>query len=200
MDVMDRLVVSPPEFDVDALSDRQLGALLIRNAHLSTRIAEEWFHLTCEAHVERAHHVLSGMLERSTRAVQERRARNEKFHARCMTQKNGRANWVAANSEYEAWRAHNAAQRRRITTAITEVNKARKDNNRARYTASRNERPIIRLLANAINEHRAWLAANDYDSNDADRALWKCLDDITLPVGHDCSETSLTDMLVYHWT
>ncbi|WP_195166023.1 hypothetical protein [Mycobacteroides abscessus] len=149
-------------FDVSSLTDQQFVALLIRNAHQPTRITEEWEHLTSSANIDRAEQVLTTVRDHITGDLQARRVQNEKFRAYCLTQKDGRKDWAAVNSEYEGWRKDASSYLRRVIAAISEVKKARKDQNRLQNSAQRNERPVIRQLALAIDRHRAWQAENDY--------------------------------------
>lgn len=186
-------------FDAAALSDRTFGELLIRNARVNTRDQNEWESLTSEANIERAQRVLRALKETNTQALQARKARHESFRAHCRGQKNAQSDWFSANAEYEEWRRKVTKVARRIDVAISEVNKARRDNNRAKNERLRNERPVIRQLAMAIDRHRIWLADHDYEPSNADLELWAHLDSITLVTGADQRDVSLSDLLLYHW-
>lgn len=186
-------------FDAAALSDRKFGELLIRNAQGNTRDQDEWASLTSDLNIERAQRILRSLKEANTQALQERRARHEEFRAYCRGQKNAQLDWFSANAEYEEWRRKVTKFTRRIDVAISEVNKARRDNNRAKNEQFRNERPVIRQLAMAIDRHRMWLADNDYKPSKADLELWAHLDSITLVTGADQRDVSLNDLLLYHW-
>lgn len=186
-------------FDATALSDRKFGELLIRNAQSNTRDQDEWASLTSVLNIERAQRILRSLKEANTQALQERRARHEEFRAYCRGQRHAQLDWFSANAEYEEWRRKVTKFTRRIDTAISEVNKARRDNNRAKNDQLRNERPVIRQLAMAIDRHRMWLADNDYKPSTADLELWANLDSITLVTGADQRDVSLSDLLLYHW-
>lgn len=140
------------------------------------------------------------MKDSITSTLQERKARHEEFRAHCLGQDDGRSAWVSANAEYRQWHTRSSRLIRRVDTAISEVNRARKDNNRARNELVRNERPVIRELALALDKHRSWAVDNDYEPTAADLKLWGLLDSIKIGAGPAGREYSLNDMLLYHWT
>lgn len=194
---------SAGHLDVSALTDGQYGPLLLRNAALHTRDQAEWGVLTSAEHIDRSHNVLRAMKESITRTLHTRKADHEDFRALCHQQEDGRVAWVSANAEYEKWRAKHSRLIRRVDAAISEVNKARKDNNRARARneSERRARPVIRKLALAIDRHRSWAVDNDYEPTAADLELWGVLESLAVDVGADGGCVySLSDMLLYHWT
>jgi len=161
---------SSPVANVASLTDPEFLALVRENAGPSARHAPTWERLMSPALVSRTRDALVHLV----RTLE--------------SQRDPQGGYTAQQSQ----------RRGELETALTVATPTYKDTLRQHCEDIAFYRGHIRQLATAMATHRDALDAAD--RGDADTALWRLLDVLTIPDGEDRTLTTLTTMLTGPWS
>ncbi|MFE3170091.1 hypothetical protein ACFXPA_04650 [Amycolatopsis sp. NPDC059090] len=100
---------------------------------------------------------------------------------------------------YGQWRARVAVFKRLVETRLAQTRAAVADENHQASILNDRHRNVVRRLAQAIDDHRRALGTA-LDPEPADRALWRMLDDVTVPLGPHGVPVPVRDMLDTYWS
>ncbi|MFE1230605.1 hypothetical protein [Streptomyces sp. NPDC058745] len=88
-----------------------------------------------------------------------------------------------------------------MQNALAELRRAKRDANRAQGDRGAGaQRDTLRRLALAVQRHQALHARAGGIAEQADYELWRVLDTLTVPLGHDQEQVPLRTMLDIYWT
>ncbi|MFG2138222.1 hypothetical protein [Streptomyces sp. NPDC048650] len=184
------------------LDDATYERLVLDNAHPPARDQEIWGLLLGRPLIDRTRDTLSALVQRNVSALRKRKAERDAFQAACFARgPAGKKDWFDTRNDYEEWRHRAANFARTVQNALADVNRARRDLNRAaNHSVAQEHRECLRDLALAVQRHQAAHARAGGIAEQPDYELWQALDRITVPMGPSCEPTSLRTMLDIYWT
>ncbi|QLJ06822.1 hypothetical protein HZZ00_37985 (plasmid) [Streptomyces sp. NEAU-sy36] len=188
--------------DLSAIDDDQFEDIAISQAHPRSRDPELWALLASPEHIDRTRTILTNVHARTAAALRRRKAEREQFHLDCHARgAQGKKEWFESRPEYEKWRRGAAGFHQTVQTAISELSKIQRSQNRAvTNQGGHAARDALRKLAVAVHRHQARHAKSGEVAAQEDYELWQMLDHLTVPCGPQQEPTTLRTMLDFYWT
>jgi flagellar hook-basal body complex protein FliE len=187
---------------INQLDDEAYEKLTLSNTYPPARDTEVWEALTHPNNLERTRQVVETAWQRTGNVLRTRKEERDAFQNECFERgPEGKKEWYASRTEYEAWRRRAVNFHQNIQRALGEVRKAQKSANRAtNFNVTHKQRQSLRELTLAVNRHQAAHARAGGIAEQADYELWALLDQLTVPCGHDEEQVTLRTMLDIYWT
>lgn len=189
--------------DLTTLDDRDYEQLAVQHAHPKHRDPDTWALLTSPQYIERTRTALNNVHQRTAATLRRRKTEREAFQQDCHARgESGKKDWFASRPEYERWRRGTASFHQMVQTAISELGKIQRDQNRETRTQQSTQaaREALRKLSVAVQRHQAAHAKTGNIAGQEDYELWQLLDRLTVPCGPNQEQTTLRTMLDFYWT
>ncbi|WP_329126100.1 hypothetical protein [Streptomyces sp. NBC_01353] len=187
--------------DVAALNDGEYEQLVVIHAHPRRREADVWAALIHPDNIDRTRTAATTVHARTAATIRWKKAEREKYQQECHARGyEGKQEWFASKPEFEQWKRRTGNFHQMMQAAIAELGRAKRDTNRAQGDRGvGQQRDTLRKLAVAIHRHQAAHARAGGIAEQADYELWRLLDTLTVPIGHDQEAVSLRTMLDIYW-
>lgn len=189
--------------DLTTLEDRDYEQLAVQHAHPRHRDPDVWALLTNLENLDRTRAALANVHQRTAATLRRRKTEREAFQQDCHARgEAGKKDWFATRPEYERWRRGTASFHQMVQTAISELGKIQRDQNRQTKTQQSTQaaREALRQLSIAVQRHQAAHAKTGTIAGQEDYELWQLLDRLTVPCGPNQEQTTLRTMLDFYWT
>lgn len=189
--------------DLTTLDDRDYEQLAVQHAHPKHRDPDTWALLTNLENLDRTRTALNNVHQRTAATLRRRKTEREAFQQDCHARgESGKKDWFASRPEYERWRRGTASFHQMVQTAISELGKIQRDQNRETRTQQSTQaaREALRKLSVAVQRHQAAHAKTGNIAGQEDYELWQLLDRLTVPCGPNQEQTTLRTMLDFYWT
>lgn len=155
----------------NAMTDAELGKLVLFHADTSQRDEKTWELVTSEALISRSRKALRTMRTVNFLAQCKRR---EGFDAARAAQTGSRDSEgrLAIESEFAVWNARSERFAHRVSSALDELRGIS-----IRRVAGTHD-GLLRELLDAVDEHRKTVLGDDFEPTDHDELLWEAADTV----------------------